>query len=139
MNYLEAIIFINKYCKNTLIEHLGIEFTHAGDGFIEATMPVNSSTKNPAQLLHGGAMMALAETVGSALAYMEVDREKFDVLGLEINGNHLKATADGVVTARATRIHAGKRTHVCEIKITDNSGNVINTSRMTNMVVEKLK
>jgi len=128
---------INEYVKNTMIDYLGIEFTHIGENYIEATMPVESKTFNPAQILHGGAMMALAESVGSALSFLFINRETHDVRGLDINGNHVKSVSSGKVTARATLIHKGRQTHVSEIKITDEQGNLVNISRMTNMVVEK--
>ena len=82
MNEREIIQYINNYVKNTLIDYLGIEFTKAGDNFIEATMPVEQKTYNPARILHGGAMMALAETVGSALSYLNINMETHDVRGL---------------------------------------------------------
>ena len=120
-----------------MIDYLGIEFTKVGDDFLEATMPVNTHTYNPAKILHGGAMMALAETVGSALSYLFIDMESQDIRGLEINGNHLKSISSGKVTARGQLIHKGKQTHVCEIKITDQDNNLLNISRMTNMIISK--
>lgn len=137
MDKSTIITEINNLVKNTMIDHLGIRFTNLGENYIEAIMPVNSNTINPARILHGGAMMALAETVGSALSLILVDREKQDVRGIEINGNHVKSTSSGSVTARATLIHKGKLTHVSEIKIHDIEGNLLNSSRMTNMVVDK--
>lgn len=137
MDALLIIKEINNLVKNTMIDHLGIEFTALGSNYIEATMPVNSNTINPAKILHGGAMMALAETVGSALSLVQINREKQDVRGVEINGNHVKSISSGIVIARATLIHKGKLTHVSEIKITDQEGNLLNSSRMTNMVVDK--
>jgi len=133
----QKIRYINDYVKNTLIDYLGIEFTKIGTDFLEATMPVGSHTFNPAKILHGGAMMALAETVGSALSYLHIDMENEDIRGLEINGNHLKSTSSGKVTARGQLIHKGKKTHVCEIKITNEEGSLLNISRMTNMIITK--
>ncbi len=137
MNKEEILSMINHHVQGTMIDYLGMVFTNVGDNYLEATMPVNSNTHNPAKILHGGAMMALAETVGSALSYLFIDREKQDIRGLEINGNHVKSTADGIVTAKATLVHKGKQTHVSEIRITDNQGNLLNTSRMTNIIVDK--
>lgn len=128
---------INYLVKNTMIEFLGIEFTKVGKDFLEATMPVNSKTVNPSRILHGGAMMALAESVGSALSILFINRETQDVRGVEINGNHVKSASSGTVTARATLLHKGKLTHVSEIKISDQENNLLNVSRMTNMIVEK--
>lgn len=120
-----------------MIDYMGIEFTNVGDDFIEATMPVEQRTYNPARILHGGAMMALAETVGSALSYLQINMETHDVRGLDINGNHLKSVASGKVTATAKLIHKGRQTHVSEIRITDSEGNLLNISRMTNFIIEK--
>ncbi|MDA3893129.1 MAG: hotdog fold thioesterase [Salinivirgaceae bacterium] len=136
MDEAKIISEINNLVKNTMIDHLGIEFTKFGEDYIEATMPVNSNTINPARILHGGAMMALAETVGSALSLLLIDRETQDIRGLEINGNHVRSASSGIVTGRANLIHKGKQTHVSEIKITDQGGNLLNTSRITNMVVD---
>lgn len=137
MDNIKTVAFINNFVKNTMIDYLGIEFTKIGDDFIEATMPVESKTYNPARILHGGAMMALAESVGSALSYLFIDIEKQDIRGLDINGNHVRSVSSGKVTARATIIHKGKLTHVTEIKITDTEGNLLNISRMTNVVIDK--
>lgn len=137
MDSIQAIININNLVKGTMIEHLGIKFTQLGDNFIEATMPVDERTINPAQILHGGAMMALAETVGSALSLMLIDREKQDIRGIEINGNHVKSARNGLVLARASIVHMGKLTHVSEIKIFDAEKKLLNTSRMTNMIVDR--
>lgn len=128
---------INEYVKNTMIDYLKIEFITVGHDFVEATMPVDTFTHNPARILHGGAMMALAETVGSALSYLYINPQKQDIRGLEINGNHVKSVASGKVKAVATMLHAGKRTHVCEIKIFDEQSQLLNISRMTNMVVDR--
>lgn len=137
MDSIKTVDYINTIVKNTMIDFLGIEFTKVGEGFIEATMPVEAKTYNPARILHGGAMMALAESVGSALSYLFIDVEKQDIRGLDINGNHVRSVASGKVTACATIIHKGKLTHVTEIKITDDDGRLLNISRMTNVVVDK--
>lgn len=137
MNKAELLKMINAYVQDTMIDYLEIKFTDTGNDFIEATMPIHQNTYNPARILHGGAMMALAETVGSALSYLMIDREKKDIRGLEINGNHVKSASNGLATARATLIHNGKQTHVSEIKIIDDEGNLLNISRMTNMIVDK--
>jgi uncharacterized protein (TIGR00369 family) len=107
---------VNDYVKNTMIDYLDIKFIEVGPDFLEATMPVNEHTFNPARILHGGCMMALAETVGSALSFLHIDQLHYDVRGIEINGNHLKSASTGTVKARATLIHKGRTTHVCEIR-----------------------
>jgi 1,4-dihydroxy-2-naphthoyl-CoA hydrolase len=137
MDKEEVLHQINDYVKNTLIDYLGIEFIGFGPDYLEARMPVNEHTHNPARILHGGAMMALAESVGSALSFLFIDKEVYDVRGVEINGNHLKSTSTGWVIARATLMYKGRSTHVCEIKIKDEQGHLINISRMTNMIVIK--
>ncbi len=138
MNEEQIVDHFNELIKNTLMDHLDIRFTKIGSDFIEATMPVDSKTINPAQIIHGGALMALAESVGSALSYLFIDTGKQDVRGLDINGNHVKSASRGRVTARATLIHKGKQTHVSEIKIFDQEGNLLNISRMTNMIIDKM-
>lgn len=137
MQKAELLNMINHLVKNTMIDYLEIEFTDAGTDFIEASMPIHQNTYNPARILHGGAMMALAETVGSALSLLMIDRDLNDIRGIEINGNHVKSASDGFAIARATLVHKGRQTHVSEIKIKDSEGNLLNTSRMTNMIVEK--
>ena len=132
---MNAIDIMNERCKGTMMEFLGIRFTNCGDGFLEATMPINERSCTPAKIGHGGALMALAESVGSGLSFLNVDTNKQDVRGLEIKGNHLKA-ATGVVTARATLLHKGHTTHVCEIKIRNENGDLVNVSQMTNIVVD---
>ena len=133
MNKLEIL---NQRAKGTMLEFLDIRFTAVGDDYLEATMPINERSCTPAKIGHGGALMALAETVGSCLSFLNIDPEKQDVRGLEINGNHLSA-ATGTVTARATLLHRGRRTHVAEIKIRNQEGKLVNVSRMTNFVIDK--
>lgn len=137
MDKAEIVKMINHHVQNTMIDFLEIEFIDAGTDYLVATMPIHQNTYNPARILHGGAMMALAETVGSALSYLFIDREVKDIRGLEINGNHVKSASQGKAVAKATLIHKGKQTHVTEIKISDEEGNLLNISRMTNMIVDK--
>jgi uncharacterized protein (TIGR00369 family) len=98
-------------------------------------MPVEPKVHQPFGLLHGGASVALAETVASTAGWMNVDQEKEGVVGLEINANHLRAKRDGVVTAIATPVHVGRRTHVWEVRITDEQGKLVCISRCTLAVV----
>lgn len=88
MKIEEVLIQMNRECRGTLVEHLGIEFTGIGEDWLEARMPIDERTMRPGNLLHGGAIMALAETVGSGITYVSVPREGFHVFGIEINGNH---------------------------------------------------
>ena len=133
---MEKIDIMNERTKGTLMDFMGIRFSAIGDDWLEATMPINERTCTPAKIGHGGALMALAESVGSSLSFLNIDMEKQDVRGLEIKGNHLKA-AIGTVTARATLLHKGRTTHVCEIKIRNENGDLVNVSQMTNIVIER--
>jgi 1,4-dihydroxy-2-naphthoyl-CoA hydrolase len=134
-----TITEINNLCKNTLIDHLGIEITEAKEGFIVARMPVDKRTIQPMKLLHGGATMALAETIGSVGSYIMVDNTKFDVVGIEINGNHIGNTKAAYVIATANIIHKGQKTHVWDIRINDEFNNPISICRLTVMVVDKVE
>jgi len=128
---------INELCKNSLIEHLGITITEINANGVRATMPVDNRTKQPLGLLHGGAVMALVETVGSIGSYNLVDPEKFDVVGIEINGNHIGNTKCSYVYAIAHLIHHGRKTHVWNVDIFDEENTPISVCRITNMVLEK--
>ncbi|WP_147535320.1 PaaI family thioesterase [Bacillus marasmi] len=124
--------------SKTLMGALGIEITGVENGAVTATMPVDERTRQPMGFLHGGASVALAETVASLGAYSLVDQETEAVVGLEINANHLKAKRDGLVTAIGTLLHRGKTTMVWDVKITDEAGQLICISRCTVAVI-KLK
>lgn len=124
--------------KNTLIEALGIKITTLEKGKVVATMPVDERTRQPFGLLHGGASVALAETVASIGAYELVNKETEAVAGLEINANHVRGKRDGTVTATATILHHGKTTMVWNIQIVDEDNKPICISRCT-MAVLKLK
>lgn len=128
---------LNKLCKNTLVEHLGIEFTESGDNYLKAKMPVDNRTLQPMGILHGGASLALAETVGSAGSYAIVDREKFNVVGMQITANHIGSVSDGYVVAHATLVHKGTKTHIWDIEISTPDNRKISICRLTNMLIEK--
>ncbi|WP_051591221.1 hotdog fold thioesterase [Bacillus sp. UNC438CL73TsuS30] len=125
--------------KNTLLEALGIEITHLEAGKVIATMPVDERTKQPVGLLHGGASVALAETVASLGAYELVDKATQGVVGLEINANHVRSAREGIVTAVATVLHQGKTTMVWDIKIHDEKERLICVSRCTMAVISLKK
>lgn len=127
---------LNTYMPNTLGQHLGIEFTAVGDDYLEAKMPVDHRTQQPMGLLHGGASVALAETMGSVAAYSIIDRSKYFCVGLEINANHLKGVKSGFVIGKTTPIHIGKQTHVWEIRIQDEQNNLVCISRITMAILE---
>ena len=125
--------------KNTLVEYLGIEFTEIGDDFISAKMPVDHRTHQPMGLLHGGAHVVLAETIGSTAANLCLDVTKEYALGLDINSNHLKGISSGFVFGTAKPIHIGAKTQVWEIKIRNEKDQLLNISRLTMMVLSHRK
>lgn len=125
--------------NHTLLGSLGIEITDLQKGKVVATMPVDERTRQPFGLLHGGASVALAETVASVGAFELVDKEREVVVGLEINANHIRAKKDGVVTAVGTVLHQGKTTMVWDIKIMDEEEKLICISRCTIAVIKRNK
>jgi len=130
---------LNNLCKNTLAEALGIEITEAGKEMLCGKMPVDHRTHQPMGILHGGASVALAETLGSIGAALQVDTSKQNCVGLEINANHLKAVRNGYVHGRATALHIGRKTQVWEIKINNDAGELVCISRLTIAVLDKAK
>lgn len=127
---------LNSICKGTFISFLGIEFLESGEGYLEARMPVDNKLQ-PMGLLHGGASLALAETIASGGSYLMVDPEKYDVLGLQVSGNHISTVRDGTLYARAEIIHRGKTTHIWDVKIRDEQGKLISVTRVTMMIVKR--
>lgn len=127
----------NDWSKNTLMETLNIKYTDAGEGFLVATMPVDSRVHQPMGLLHGGATVALAESVGSAASLMFINPERQEVRGIEISANHLKSKRDGMVTATAKIIHQGASIHLWEIRIADENNKLISLCKLTNMVLPR--
>lgn len=116
---------------NTMGEHLGIEWTEVGPDYIKARMPVDHRTKQPYGLLHGGASVALAETLGSVGAAMTVDPAKYIAVGMEINANHVRSAREGFVIGTTRPLHKGGTTQVWEIRIEDDRGKLICISRLT--------
>lgn len=131
----EVLRICNIMCQNTLMETLKIEFIDAGLDFLVAKMPVNPSVHQPMGLLHGGATVALAESVGSAASIMFIDRENEEVRGIEISANHLKSKRVGDVFATAKMIHKGRTVHLWEIRIVDEQGSLISICKLTNIVL----
>ena len=123
--------------KGNLEEHLGMEFTEIGPDFIKGTMPVDHRTKQPYGLLHGGASVALAETLGSVGAAMVVDHSEYICVGQEINANHLRSVRSGIVTGTAKPIHIGSSSQVWEIKIHDERDHLVCISRLTVAVLKR--
>ncbi|MBN1790739.1 MAG: PaaI family thioesterase [Bacteroidales bacterium] len=127
---------LNDLCKGTFISFLGIEFLEYGNDFVEARMPVDNKLQ-PMGLLHGGASLALAETIASGGSFLLVDPEKYDVLGLQVSGNHISSVSEGMLYARADIIHRGKKTHIWDVKIKSENGKLISVTRVTMMIVKK--
>jgi 1,4-dihydroxy-2-naphthoyl-CoA hydrolase len=130
---------LNHIMKDTLITHLGIEIVEIGDDFLKARMPVDKRTRQPMGILHGGASVVLAETLGSGASNLVLNRDEWYAVGLEINANHVRSVAGGYVTGTARPLHLGKTTQVWEMQIHDEEGNLVCVSRMTNMVLRKEK
>ena len=122
---------------NTMGGHLGIEFTEVGEDFLKGRMPVDHRTRQPYGLLHGGASVALAETLGSVGAAMVVNHQQYNAVGLEINANHIRGVREGFVTGIARPLHIGKSTQVWEIRITDERDKLICVSRLTVAIIPK--
>ena len=121
----------------TMVTHLGIEFLDIGGDYLTARMPVDHRTHQPMGLLHGGASVALAETLGSTGAFLCVDAAQYNVVGLEINANHVRAVREGFVTGIARPLHRGKTTQLWEIRISDEADMLVCISRITIAVLEK--
>ncbi|WP_246166929.1 hotdog fold thioesterase [Oryzomonas japonica] len=122
---------ITERSRNTLMEHLGIEYLEIGDDYLKARMPVDERTRQTAGILHGGASAALAETLGSIAAGLCVDRERQRIVGLEINANHIRPVTEGWVTGITRPIHVGKTTQIWEIRIHDERDKLVCISRLT--------
>jgi uncharacterized protein (TIGR00369 family) len=118
-----------------LAKALGIEIVELTPERVVATMPVDERTRQPYGLLHGGASVALAETVASLASIMNVDQARYRAVGLEINANHIRAKTEGIVTGTATAIHVGRSTHVWNIEIVDEQGRLVCISRCTVAII----
>jgi 1,4-dihydroxy-2-naphthoyl-CoA hydrolase len=128
---------LNGLSKNTMAERIGIEFTAIGNDYLEAKMPVDARTHQPFGMLHGGASVALAETMGSVAATCCVDVTKQFCVGLEINANHIRSVREGYVKGIAKALHIGKKTQVWEIRIINDKEELICISRITLAVLDK--
>jgi len=127
---------INQMGQNCMVGHLGIEVTEIGEDFIKAKMPVDERTKQPMGLLHGGASVALAETLGSIAASFAVDPSKQYCVGLDINANHVRSVKSGYVYGIAQPLHIGGTTQVWEIKITNEEDKLVSISRITLAIMD---
>ncbi len=137
MDTEKKLAYINSFMSNTLMETLDIKFVGVGEGFLVATMPVTPKVHQPVGLLHGGASLALAESVGSTASHFLIDTGKYEVRGIELSGNHLKSIKEGMVTATARILHKGRTTHLWEIRIVDEAGDLVSLCKLTNIVLPK--
>ena len=128
---------LNAMSRNTLVEHLGIRFTEVGDDYVQAVMPVDNRHHQPFGLLHGGASVALAETLGSVGAQISLESPDSYCVGLEINANHIRSVRSGEVKGTARPLHMGKSTQVWEIRIEDEQARLVCVSRITMAVLTK--
>ncbi len=130
---------LQKMCVGTMCEHLDMVFTEIGDDYLVATMPVDHRTKQPAGLLHGGASVALAESLGSIASALCLKGQDKMPVGIEINANHLKSATSGRVTGRCTSIRRGQSLHVWNIEIHNENNELVCVSRLTVMIVDRKK
>jgi 1,4-dihydroxy-2-naphthoyl-CoA hydrolase len=128
---------LNSINKGTMMEVLGIEYLEARQGYLKAKMPVDERTFQPARLLHGGASMALAETLGSVGSAIMVNLDEYEVRGSQLSANHIKSAKEGWVIGEASLLHRGRNTHVWNIDIKDEAGKLISTCRLTNFIIKK--
>ena len=128
---------INQAILQSLIGNLGIEITKTAEGQVEAKMKVNAKTCRPDGMLHGGANLAMAETLAGLGSMLLVDLKEFDVLGIQVNGNHTGSVKNGTVKAIAKIIHQGNQTHIWNVDIISDEGKLISSARVTNMVVKR--
>ena len=124
------------YARAGMSNHIGIEFTEIGEDFLRGRMPVDDRTRQPFGILHGGASVALAETLGSTAAVLTIDSTKQRCVGQEINANHVRAISSGYVIGTARPLHVGRRSHVWEIRITDESQRLVCVSRITMYILD---
>ena len=136
-NKEKFLALCKQWSKNTLMETLEIEYIDAGEDFLKAKMPVNSRVHQPMGLLHGGASVALAESVGSAASLMFINPEKQEVRGIEISANHLRSKREGTVFCTAKIVHKGASIHLWEIRIVDENDKLISLCKLSNMVLSR--
>ena len=137
LNIDTPVEIINLAIGNSLVGNLGIRIKKIADGEVEAYMLVNEKTSRPDGMLHGGANLALAETLAGLGSMLLVDMNAFDVLGIQVNGNHTGVAKEGQVNAVAKIIHKGNQTHVWNVDVSNEDGKLISTARVTNMIVKR--
>lgn len=137
-DYKDKILKVcNESSKNTMMETLEIEYIDVGENFLIGKMPVNAKVHQPDGVLHGGAMVALAESVGSTASYIFLDAKNLFVRGIEISANHVKSVRDGEVFAKATIVHKGRTTQLWDIKITDAENNLVSVCKLTTIALPR--
>ncbi|MCC8358812.1 PaaI family thioesterase [Salinimicrobium sediminilitoris] len=135
----ETHALLKKICKNTLMETLDIEVSEVGEDYLIAKMPVTPKVHQPDGVLHGGATVALAETVGSMASFVFLNTDDYYVRGIEISANHIKSISEGFVYAKATYLHKGRTTQLWSIRITDEAENLISIVKLTTITLPKKK
>lgn len=128
---------LNSINKNTMMEWMQIEYLEASKGYLKARMPINERTFQPMKILHGGANLALAETVAGFGSSLIVDMKKFEVRGAQVSANHIGSASEGYAIAEGNLIHQGKNTHVWNIDIKHESGKPLSICRITNFIIKK--
>ena len=128
---------LNTRTKNTLMETLGITYTDVGDDYLVASMPVNFKVHQPAGILHGGATVALAESVGSSAAHLSIDTDEQEIRGIEITANHIRSVKTGIIRGIAKPIHKGRTTQLWEIKVMDEEDRLVSVCKLTIIVLSK--
>ena len=130
-------VFLDDLCKGSMVEYLNIRFSEVGPDYLCATMPVDWRTHQPHGILHGGASVALAETIGSVAANLVIDNKKHFCVGMEINANHIRSVRSGTVTGKASPIHLGAKTQIWQIEIKNEQDKLVCISRLTMAVMDK--
>lgn len=129
---------VNSMSQNTMLDTLDIKIIELGDDYLVGTMPVDNRTVQPARLLHGGASVVLIESLGSVGSALIADMTKNNIVGVEVNANHLRGVKDGIVTGTAKIVHCGRKTHVWQVDITTSDNKLVCTGRLTVMVTPKI-
>ena len=137
LNINTPLEILNKYSKESMVGNLGIQFTKVAEGLVEGEMKLSDKNSRPGGILHGGANLAFAETLAGLGSMLIVDFSKFEVLGIQVNGNHTGVLKNGKALAKATIVHRGKQTHVWNVDVNDDAGRLISTARVTNMIVKR--
>jgi uncharacterized protein (TIGR00369 family) len=137
MIQLKTIEELNSLNKGTMMEWMQLEYLEAGEGYLKARIPVDERTFQPMKILHGGASLALAETVAGLGSALIVDLDIFEIKGAHVSANHIGSTTAGFAIAEGRLIHKGKNTHVWNVEISDDSGRPISTCRITNFLIKK--